>query len=109
MLTLDLTHSPLGRRLRLHGRFDAHTANVVDDALVDDDGAVVLDLAGVDFIDSAGLALLVRAHARCARDGRGFAIAATSQPVRIILELTGLEAVLGADAERAEHLLGGAA
>lgn len=108
MLTLDLTHSPLGRRLRLHGRFDAHTVTVVDDALVDA-GAVVLDLAGVDFIDSAGLALLVRAHARCARDGRGFAVAATSQPVRIILELTGLEAVLGADAERAEHLLGGAA
>lgn len=108
MLTLDLTPSPLGRQLRLQGRFDAHTASVVSDALVDD-GAVVLDLAGVDFIDSAGLALLVRTHTRCVRSGRGFAIAATSQPVRIILELTGLERVLGADPERAAELLGGGA
>ena len=64
------------------------------DALLDAHESVSLDLAGVTFVDSAGLGILVNA-ARQHHAGRGrLLVVAASPRVRSLIELTRLDAVL---------------
>ena len=76
------------------GRFDAHEVDTARAAFADINAGGVFDidvlLSGVPFIDSAGLAELVRAMKHCREGGGDLRIVAPSDPVRIILELTGL-------------------
>ncbi|HTJ36691.1 MAG TPA: STAS domain-containing protein [Dactylosporangium sp.] len=60
-----------------------------------DDGAtrLVLDLSGVDFIDSTALRTLVSVHKRL-RDSGGFAIVCPHARIRRIFDLTALDRVL---------------
>jgi anti-sigma B factor antagonist len=60
----------------------------LNEAGTDSSDSVVVDLAGVEFMDSTGLALLVRAHPRLRGRGRGFAVVCPDGPVRRIFELT---------------------
>jgi anti-anti-sigma factor len=57
-------------------------------------GSLILDLHGVTFIDSTGVAALVRLRNRCRRDGCTFAIEAVSAPVLRVLQLVGLDDLL---------------
>ncbi|HTL46063.1 MAG TPA: STAS domain-containing protein [Vicinamibacterales bacterium] len=50
---------------------------------------VVLDLAGVDYVSSAGLQVLARASERLAGSGGRLVLAAAQPPVRVALELAG--------------------
>jgi anti-sigma B factor antagonist len=57
--------------LEIGGRFDAHVAPKIKDGQ-DQAGTssrVVVNLAGVSFIDSAGMAVLVRGMKRCRQAG----------------------------------------
>jgi anti-sigma B factor antagonist len=56
--------------------------------------SLVVDLSAVDFMDSTGLALLVRAHRRMHRSGRGFAVVCPDGPVRRIFEITDMVGTL---------------
>jgi anti-sigma B factor antagonist len=79
------------------GEIDVHTAPQVDEALAAVAGpgiAVVADLTGVEFIDSTGLSVLVRALARARDDEGSLAVVAPSERVIKVLRLTGLDAVL---------------
>lgn len=61
------------------------------------DGAarvVVIDLAGVTFIDSTGLSMLVAAHSRFDESSDELRVAAVPNRVRRVLELTGLDGLL---------------
>jgi anti-anti-sigma factor len=51
--------------------------------------SLVIDMGGVDFIDSAGLGLLLATHERLRADQIRFALANPSPSVRRMLELTG--------------------
>lgn len=51
---------------------------------------VVLDLEGVQFMDSSGLRSLLEARQACVDAGRGFAIARPSDAVNRVLELVDL-------------------
>ncbi|HVG99542.1 MAG TPA: STAS domain-containing protein [Miltoncostaeaceae bacterium] len=51
---------------------------------------VILDLAGVGFMDSSGLRALLEARQACADGGRPFAIARPSDAVLRVLELVDL-------------------
>ena len=51
--------------------------------------SLVLDLAGLDFCDSAGLAVLVGAHNRLDAAGRRLVVAAPTQAVARVLDLSG--------------------
>ena len=51
---------------------------------------VILDLGGVQFMDSSGLRSLLEARKACAEAGRDFAIARPSEAVRRVLELVDL-------------------
>ena len=56
-------------------------------------GTVVVDLSGVDFIDSSGLGALVQANRIAAERGNRFVVVA-SPPVRRLLTVTALDTVL---------------
>ena len=51
---------------------------------------VLVDLAGVPFIDSAGINALVKAHRRAEERGRTLRVTRASDIVREVLELTGV-------------------
>ncbi len=54
------------------------------------DTPVIIDLAGVGFMDSSGLRALLEARQACLEAGRPFAIARPSDAVRRVLELVDL-------------------
>jgi anti-sigma B factor antagonist len=54
-------------------------------------GAFVVDLVAVDFLDSSGVACLVRARALLGRDNRALALVCPPGNVRRVLELTGID------------------
>jgi anti-anti-sigma factor len=85
-------------RIVVGGEIDLATGPALRDALAEQMGhgqAVVLDLSGVTFIDSSGLAVLIEAVTAAKVDGWSLGVVSNLPPaVRRLLELTGLEAVL---------------
>lgn len=81
------------------GELDAASAATLSEAL---DGArerggpVVLDLAGVTFVDSSGLRVIAAEHVAATDGGWSFRIVGPSDRVRRIFEMTGLDALLEA-------------
>lgn len=63
-------------------------------AALDDPPLVVLDLCGVDLVDSLGLALVLEVVRRCAQRGGSVAVARAEPGVRREFELTGLHRIL---------------
>ena len=53
--------------------------------------ALELDLHGVSFIDSSGLAVLVRLRKEAALSGKSLALVDVSRATRRLLEITGLQ------------------
>jgi anti-anti-sigma factor len=52
---------------------------------------VILDLRDLDFIDSTGLSILIKAHQHAEASGRRFAVVRGRSQVQRLLGLTGLE------------------
>ena len=81
--------------LDLSGRFDAFEVDAyraTADPVVDvDNASIVVDLADVNFIDSSALAELVRSMKHTSERGGELVLRNPSDPVRVILELTGLD------------------
>lgn len=78
------------------GAGTAPTLRARIEALVERDAPqhVVLDLGGVDFIDSSGLGTVVRAHKQLRKAGGTLALVVTSQSVLRVLQMSGLDRVL---------------
>ena len=79
-------------RLALTGDIDfaAHAALTEQFAtLVGAGRAIVVDCAGVTFLDSMGLRALVEVLQTAAAEGLGFELADLSQPVLRVIELSG--------------------
>jgi anti-anti-sigma factor len=88
------------RVIEVRGELDLSTApqleGPLDEAVADAGSSVLIDLSDCEFIDSTGIALIVRAWQRTAQDdngdsGRGFVICSQNDQVRRVLEITGLE------------------
>jgi anti-sigma B factor antagonist len=60
--------------------------------------ALVIDMAGVEFIDSAGLGLLLATHERLRAEQVRFELANPSRSVRRMLDLTGAADTLAVSA-----------
>ena len=92
--------------LELTGRFDSFAASTVaaamDKATQTNPANVVVDLTGVDFIDSTGLAVLVQGMKRCRQNRGDLRLCGLRQPVRIIFELTRLDRAMEIFGTRAE-------
>ena len=90
------------------GEVDLYTAPRFKDVLLQtiDDGAlqVVVDLAGVTFIDSTALGVLVSGGKSLDRRSGSLAISCPDEKIRRILEITGLDTVFGVFATREEAL-----
>ena len=61
----------------------------LEDAIRDSVGAFVIDLSDLDFIDSSGLHVLVRARGLLSREDRALAVVCPHGPVRRVFELAG--------------------
>ncbi len=94
LLTVTTTEAGL----RVRGELDAGSSWVLRDQLdplpQGDGGGVVVDMAGVSFVDSSGLRVLIDAHLRAERHGRSLVLVEPSPAVRRLLEISGLEGVL---------------
>ena len=94
--------------LDLSGRFDAHTAPVVVSTLEKVAAAApaqaVVNLAGVNFMDSTALATLVQGMKRCRQAGGDLRLCNLQQTVRIIFELTRLDKAFEIYTSEAEAL-----
>jgi anti-sigma B factor antagonist len=83
--------------VKVGGEIDIRTAPELRDALagVLDKGAdkVVVDLEGVEFLDSTALSVMVGAHKRLVRNGSGLVLVCTREPILRVLTVTGLSRV----------------
>jgi anti-sigma B factor antagonist len=86
---LDIT--PIAHGWALNGEIDAHTAPQLAAAMDElPMGDVTLDVAGVSFMDSSGLRVLIDATSR-ARDGGGDLIVAhPTTAIARLVEISGL-------------------
>ena len=84
--------------VRISGELDLATVPVVErelDAIAHEPPArVVFDLSAVSFMDSSGIAMLLRVAERA----ESVTVRNASVPVQTVIRATGLEAVLGTDA-----------
>jgi anti-sigma B factor antagonist len=80
----------------LTGEIDAHTAPRLADsfALLPGEGDINLDMAGVDFMDSSGLRVLIDVHQRAESEGRRLVICRPSNSVARLIEISGLANLL---------------
>lgn len=82
----------------LTGRFDAHTLSELKAELEPVTNSFVLDMSGVNFIDSSGLALLVSLYKKARETKVDMRICNIQSPVRAIFEITKLDLVLPLEA-----------
>jgi anti-sigma B factor antagonist len=76
---VDLEHSPKAREVLL--------------SCVEQGSKVLVDLSGVSYIDSSGVASLVEAFQRAKKAGVEFALVSVNTPARRVLELARLDKV----------------
>jgi anti-anti-sigma factor len=86
--------------VRAYGDLDLATATALGaellaaEAVVVPPAPIVLDLTGVRFMSSSGLALLVQSHQRCQELGSSLRVVADHRAVLRPIELTGLDHLL---------------
>jgi anti-sigma B factor antagonist len=89
-----------------HGELDLASAGMLRDALeqVAAVERVIIDLSGLEFIDSTGIGVLVAAHQHATDEGRSLAVVKGTGQVAQLLELTGLSQQLSVSDTLAELL-----
>jgi anti-sigma B factor antagonist len=100
------------RVIAVSGELDLNTAPQLEEplaaALESEGPALVIDLAECEFIDSTGIALIVRAWQRlnnvAGQDGSRFALCCVNDQVRRLLDITGLESSIPTHTSRDEAL-----
>jgi len=94
---LTITTEAGTRTVAMSGRFDAHGVGEFDREVVapidGDHPHVAVDLSDVEFMDSSALAALVRTLKATVACSGTMTVVGVSDAVRIILELTRLDAV----------------
>lgn len=98
------------RAFSVRGELDMNTApeleRMLDTALSESDAPVVLDLCECEFIDSTGIAIVVRTWQRLeGAEGQGrLVLCSHNHQVRRLLKITGVEASIAMHESRAEAL-----
>jgi anti-sigma B factor antagonist len=90
----------------VRGEVDISTApqlaEAIDAAIRDSEGAFVVDLCDLDFLDSTGVSVLVRARAVLGRDERTLLVVCPPGPTRRIFEIAGITDLFALFASREE-------
>jgi anti-anti-sigma factor len=80
--------------LTLSGELDIASAQILDQTLAEACSAgaeeVVLDLAGIDFMDSEGLNAILRGRELCKEHDCRYSLTPAQRPVQRVLEVTGV-------------------
>ena len=104
----DIEHGV--RTISVRGELDLSTApeleSPLEQVLEGDESSVLIDLSQCEFIDSTGIALIVRAWQRLdsGENGRSLVICSQNDQVRRVLEITGLELSIPVHLTRDEAL-----
>lgn len=94
----------------MRGELDLSTApeleGPLEEVLDSGEGSLLIDLTQCEFIDSTGIALIVRAWQRLdsGENGRALVICSQNDQVRRVLEITGLELSIPVHLTRDEAL-----
>jgi anti-sigma B factor antagonist len=96
------------RAFTVRGELDMSTApeleRKLDEALADTSSSIVLDLSECEFIDSTGIALIVRAWQRLDSNGQGdggrLVLCCINHQVRRLLKITGVESSISMHEQR---------
>jgi anti-sigma B factor antagonist len=90
-LTIDNEKSPSGFLIRVVGEVDLYSSPELRKAILkavpSAEGGLAIDMAGVTYIDSSGVATLVEGLRSAREHGTGFALVAPSPAVMQVLEL----------------------
>ena len=82
----------------LHGELDLASAKALEDEFIRVEATsvsrIVLDLRELEFIDSTGLAVIMRAHERAKRDGHVLRVLRPNGQVGRVFEICHLDEVL---------------
>jgi anti-anti-sigma factor len=103
----EIAPAPLGDAdgVSLHGEVDvwasAALREVLDRKIRDSDGAFVVDLSELEFLDSSGLSVLLRARALLGWDERRLAVICPPGPIRRLLDVAGVADLLAIYESRA--------
>lgn len=93
-LQIDVVRERNGVVLGLHGELDLIGAPLlqaeIENPEIDGTAMVVLDLQDLQFIDSAGLRVILAAHERSQQRGQTFALTRGSQQVQRLLTIAGV-------------------
>ena len=97
-LDISFTHQGDDRCIfHLRGRLDAHEAPTAYDRMIEHLGErkrVVLDLAGLDYISSGGISILIRLAHHLRQDGGDLHLAAPQPFVRKVFDIVSFDAIL---------------
>lgn len=96
VVTFDSRHQKNGLVLSVAGEVDMATADLFEEAvnhalITSPGGRVVLDLHALSFIDSSGLAVLIRTYKMARDQGTVLIIAAATNRIARTLSLVGLD------------------
>jgi len=109
-LRVDVRANGRATVLAVAGELDLASSPTLEEALDAVTGTtpelLILDLSALEFMDSTGLSVLVRAHQRALEAGRRFALVKGSPQVQRLLTLTGIDDRIMV-AESPEQLLDG--
>ncbi|HLW44605.1 MAG TPA: STAS domain-containing protein [Acidimicrobiales bacterium] len=91
----EVVHTGDVHVVSLHGQLDLANADRVRGALIAVAGStVVVDLSGLQFLDSSGVAALLGARSQILDSGNGFELRGAQGIVRRVLDVTGLSHLL---------------
>ena len=80
--------------IRVSGELDLASSPALEEELArvssSESSLVIVDLRDLEFMDSTGLSVLVRAHQRAAENSQRFGVVNGSQQVQRLLSLTGV-------------------
>ena len=96
-LTIDKEKSPSGFLIRVVGEVDLYSSPELREAILkavpSAEGGLAIDMAGVTYIDSSGVATLVEGLRSTREHGTGFVLVSPSPAVVQVLELARLDSV----------------
>ncbi len=101
LLSLRIEAGNYGPTVVVAGEIDIATSPRLRACLEElaDEGVVAVDLAGVAFVESSGIAVLVAEHKRRVADGAQLVITGSSPLTRRVFELTGVDRLLDLDGD----------
>jgi len=106
-LRLELSEGPRSARIALHGEFDiasaADASRALQELLTRDLDAVIVDLSGLDFMDSTGVKFLVEGRQSALARGVKLSLVPRGDPVKRVLTVSGVTALFeDVDSHRSE-------